>query len=482
MNLKNSIILIVTIIYILLSVIFITFQVFELKQIQNNDVNLILEKITKEIKEGDIKKETISSFKPELFFAIWLKKEDKWIPIIHDKDIDIYNIDNPLKIPSSIIYVTRIYLNNVDNFQFLIWINKFAKEYYIKNLFLPILVLIFIYLFITFIINLIFYPIKGVDYFDQKNYVDEKDYNNYEDLKLNEEERDLLKEYKELWRKNYKISEDFKNNFPFRKIYDLMRFGIKTEDYLKEALIIASKYFKWENPTIYLKQKGYFIDIINKNNLNESLIEIPLKGDKKGDVFIPLYPFGLESLFGYLYFQWHRLEDFYIADILYFLKYIFSEDTKFIFTNQNEQKEIVDYLNKALSKKNNEVAVILIAVDNREKLRIQLKPTIFELLNNKIFNRVKEDYKKDYIFRIMPLYFGIIAENIIPEKLIEYLQKWKNNNHTYPISANEPDISVTFSIGVAFKKNRELHPIVLINEAEKYLKIARNNGGNQLSF
>ena len=224
MNLKNSIILTVTIIYILLSILFIIFQIFELKEIQNNDTNLTLEKIVKEIKnmnEIDIKEETINSLKPELFFTIWLKIEDKWIPIIYDRNIEIHNINNPLNIPSSIVDLTRTYLKNIDNFQFIVWINKFAKEYYIKNIFLPILVLIFIYLFITFIINLIFYPIKGVNYFAQDEY--EETYNNYNDIEITtNEESDILKEYKELWKKNYKISEDFKNNFPFRKIYDLI--------------------------------------------------------------------------------------------------------------------------------------------------------------------------------------------------------------------------------------------------------------------
>jgi hypothetical protein len=50
------------------------------------------------------------------------KKRGQMDSYIHDKVL-ILQYDTPLKIPSSIIYVTRIYLNNVDNFQFLIWIN-----------------------------------------------------------------------------------------------------------------------------------------------------------------------------------------------------------------------------------------------------------------------------------------------------------------------------------------------------------------------
>ncbi|HOJ63718.1 MAG TPA: hypothetical protein PLE45_04790 [Spirochaetota bacterium] len=480
MSLKNTIIISFTIIYFILSIVFITFQVFELKSIQDRDVDTILETISNDLKKGDIRKETVRSLKGEIIFVIWLKKNSEWIPVITDRDINVDNIKNPLNIPQSIIYFTRTYLKKIDNFEFIVWINRFAREYYIKNIFLAILILIFVYLFISFIINLIFYPIKGVNYFEESSKYSEYEEEINIDLTSNKYS-EILSEYRQLWIKNYKISDDFKNNFPFKSIYELIKFGIKPEQYLKEALDIATGYFKWENATIYLKQKEGFIDIIDKKILDENLIEIPLKGDKKGDIFIPLYPFNTENIFGYLYFQWHRLNDFFIADILYFLKYIFSEDSKIIF-NQKNQEEIINYLDKLLSKKNNEIAVIVFAVDNRERLKAQLKPATLEILHNKIFTRINEDYKKDYIFKIMPLSFGIISENIIKEKLIEYIEKWKNLNHTYSISSNEPDVAVTFSIGLAVKGNREIHPVVLLNEALNYLKIARNNGGNQLIF
>lgn len=483
MSIKNILILSFTIIYILLSIVFITFQVFELKSIQNKDIDLILEKVAKEIKEGEIKDATLKSLKPEIFFAIWLKKDKNWEIVIYDKYINVNNIDNPLSIPSQIIYLSRTYLKNIGDSQFIVWVNKFAKEYYIKNIFFPVLIILFIYLLITFIINIIFYPVRGVNYFEDSN--PSYNYLENQEAKLdisNSKESEILKEYRELWTKNYKISDDFKNNFPFKKIYELIKFGIKPEDYLKNCLEIATTYFKWENPTIYLRQKDYFIDIIDKKIVDEKSIEIPIKGDKKGDIYIPLYPFNNESLFGYLYFQWHKLNDFFIADILYFLKYIFSEDSKLIFMNQKEQEEVIAYLDKLLNKKNNDVAVILFAVDNRERLMIQLKPANFEILNNNIFNRIKLDYKKDYLFKIMPLFFGVIAENIIKDKLLEYLEKWKNQNHTYNIASNEPNISVTFSIGLSTRGNRDIHPIVLINEAQNYLRIARNNGGNQVIF
>jgi len=288
-------------------------------------------------------------------------------------------------------------------------------------------------------------------------------------------------EYKKLWEKNFKISDDFKNNFPFSEISELIKIGTKPEKYIKDALFISSKYFKWNKPKMFIAQKENLIEIISKESLNTSEINIPFNGKQRGNFFIPLFPYNTNSIYGYFSFEWENENPFYLSDILYFLKFLFSENAKFIFLNYSEIENIVNVLNKKLEK-NEQIFVALIQADDKEKIISTLNNNEIEKLNNKILNNINDLFVNDLIYSISDFLYIIIGINFNKDKKIQEIESWLKNpdNQHYRVSSLYGDIAFTFSAGISLKDGRNIEALTFLNEAENKLKKALLSGGNRL--
>jgi|GEM_PF-5535967 len=294
---------------------------------------------------------------------------------------------------------------------------------------------------------------------------------------------ELIENYKELWEKNFKVSEDFKKKFKFEDIFNLIKFGIKPEQYITESLETAKKYFNWDNARLYIHQENNFIDTITKEILETSKVIIPQDGNKKGKIFIPLFPYNVKEIYGYFYFEWNHTEKFNISDILYFLKFFFSDKAKSIFLNYKTLNSIINILYNKLQK-DNETAFSILEVDNKEKLTEELGESRINMLNDRIKERMINYFNKSIIFNLSNLMFAIISENIEKEKHILKIEKWINDisEQLYEISLEYGNIALSYSCGVSFQDKRDLHPQVLINEAEQNLKIAIQKGRNQVVY
>ena len=507
MSVKNIIILFLTILVVILTVFILSFQYFyEVPKNQNDDIEEVLFKLTKEIENKTLTNKTISSFKSDLFYVIWIKnKKEEWIPKIYDKNRFKNTTLYPDSVPKNLSNNVKIVKKKIGSFNYIVWGNRFSLDYYIANILILFLFIALIYLILLFLITILFGNSKKEEIEEKQREKENKDerldynlteeefdgllsdYNEEDEEEPINKEPDLEKEkitddYKDLWIKHFKISDNFKSNFPFEKIYNLLKFGTKPEDYIKDGLEIAKEYFGFVNPKIYVSQKNVFVDPLTKEILPEEKIEIPLKGDKKGDVCIPLFPYTIKKLFGYFYFEWNKSDNFLIADILYFLKYFFSEEAKTIFLNHKEQEDTIEYLKEKMEKKGDDVFVAIIGMDNIDKIKLDLKNTEKEKLNKNVLDKVLDDFGANYIFNIPPFCVGIIGEDSNKEKEIEKIEKWISDieKHNYPISNQYGNIALSFSCGISFKNNRNIHPLTLINEAENYLKIARMQGGNQI--
>ena len=185
----------------------------------------------------------------------------------------------------------------------------------------------------------------------------------------------------------FKISLDFKSEFPFKKIYDLIKIGVKPEQYIKDSLEIASNYFEWENPKLYIYQKDCFVDINTKEILDNYSLKISTDGKKKGKIYIPLFPYNTLKIYGYLFFEWNHENNFFISDVLYFLKYLFSENAKFIFVNNSDIENIINVLNKKLDKQT-DLFLSVLEVDGKEKVISNLNENQLNKLNNQILNKL----------------------------------------------------------------------------------------------
>jgi len=509
MSARGALSVIFTVVFLVISSFFIVFQTLEVKSGQNSMAEQTLNTLVADIKKGAVKESVVKRLPKNFFYILWVEDgKNVWIPLLYDKRIDINNLENPLTPPSGKEYSARKYLKSIDNVNFIMWINKFNPDFYIKNILLTFLFLALLYLFILLMIHILFRPGEVVydnaevesddPEFEEKAIDDAESTSAQTDKKeeaiketvpenvkttvaVENVNNEILDEYKNLWLKNFKISDDFKNNFPFKKILESSRIDASPEDLLKKALSIASDYFRWETPNFYLKKEDKYIDIRSNSLCELSKIEIANKGDKKGKAYVPLYPFKNDNLYGYLFFEWNRVENFYIADILFFLKYLFSEDNKVIFVSNKDMEKAAERIQAALDKKNNNCFCALIAVDNREKIRSEYKSVDIETLDKLIFNKLTVDFKKDTIINLSSMKYFIFGEKIIGEKLIGFFKEWAQNKnaHNYKIDTTQ-NISVTFSIGIAVRGERELSYKTLITEAENNLRKAMAQGGDQV--
>jgi len=595
MKTKHFVILIFTILFLLMSGLFLFFQISETDKYTDKEIKEILKTIKKEVQaEYNIKNETIGSFKKGLFYIIWGKNinNNEWYPLIYDKlnlkDSNTLIERDPYKIPKEIEEKAKLLEYSIDEMSFIVWIEQYSITNILKNIILPILIIILIYLIILLIIN-IFFDIgnaedgmdyisynekssikeeikketprimpevelseediksedKNIDYIDYSDYddnyniynedhkqpykktdkekkvikkvINDKDRkNSAENIEISDLNRDninfdrlsyeltddeidklltpierepeninknnekVLGDYKDLWERHFKTSENFKANFPFLKLYNTIKFGITPEKYIENGFDIASPYFDWKNAQIYIKQKNFFVSTKTKEIIDHEYIDLPTKGDKKGDIFIPLFPYS-DTIFGYLYFYWDKKENFNIADIIFFLKFFFSEDAKFIFLNYDNAEKTIRNINKLLND-SNEVFVSILSIDDKGVLKETLSPSAKELLKNAINEKLNDEFRHFEIFNISNFTFGMYSVYVNKEEIIEKFDFFIKSENVYDLD-NYGRVNLTLSLGIAFSEMVE-NPNAesLIENSNEKLKRAVLEGGSKIVF
>ncbi len=601
MKTKNFVILIFTTLFVLMSGLFLFFQISEIDRNKESDVKDILKSVEKEIQNGYIKNETIGSFKKDLFYVIWIKNVNngEWYPLLYDKlsfkGLKLEDNSDPNSIDKKIESKAKILKHSVNGVDFIVWTKLYSPTNILKNIVLPILILILIYLVILLIINIFFgieddendyieqseekklikeEPKKEIkretplvmpeislseediksdeDYENKKehnkkikdrekveNKKEEKQSNNrvsdniekddddeedsddeddtakiesierkdIDDIDFNERlsyeltndefkkllspiEREpehinrnnekILNDYRELWQKHFKTSENFKSNFPFLKLYNVIKFGITPENYIEEGLKIASSYFGWDDPQIYIKQKNFFVSTKTKEIIDHEYIDLPIKGDKKGDIFIPLYPYN-DTIFGYLYFNWQKDKNFNIADIIFFLKFFFSDDAKFIFLNYDNVEKTIQNIDTLLDDKN-QVFVALLSIDDKDRLKERLSNDLKDSLEKMVNEKLNLELFYFEIFDISNFTFGIYSTYSNREDITEKLEQFLKLDNSYELP-NYGNVNFKFSCGVAFSETEsETDANSLIEKSNEKLKRAIIEGGNKIVF
>ncbi len=520
-----------------LIVAFITYPDIDKSQV--SDSEKIIENVNGDLLGGIITDKTKNSIPDGFMFVLWRQdpiNPDNWQPIINDKTFKPEKFNSPLTVSDpSYSRITKVISKNTGDNNYIIWIYKYHLSYIVKYLIIPILFLVLIYLFILLIINIlplskdqepdqfeINYDENSVDEYkettieaeqsvdpkqkqeiksEQKEDINtdlntEKQGNNPvdaiqepKDNRLGNAEKiikinSMIYEYKDLWIKDFKISDNFKKNFPFKPINDLVRFSVNPQDYIRSALEIATSYFKWESCTFYISQNGSIIDVFSKQILDTAELNIPLKGDIKGRMHIPLYPYNTDEIYGFLSFVWEKQDKFFIADILFFLKFMFSDYAKHIFTDEKIKNELfnkVDLSFKKNSSKTNFVAFI--SVDKRDTLSKEIKSSWKELLDTKIHENLFKKFTDSTMYHVSPFCYILYGSTNDKAQFGVNLEKWLEDEviHTYEISKDYGSVTLTFSTGIEFsEKKTEQNVEKLITSAENKSIKASKQGGNQL--
>ncbi|MBN2544629.1 MAG: hypothetical protein JXB50_02450 [Spirochaetes bacterium] len=450
----------------------------------NKTLNKIINEVHYNIMNNKIDEIEKIKIPGNTIITLWMKSQrSQWIPIIVDKKIIRPNIlkeskDIP-KIPSSFKIITKQLMIDIrrDGYNYLIWSNRFNYNFIVKNIILLLLYIIAGYIILIMIFELLINPEKTSYQFNESG-------GNFIEIS-NKSQNELLNDYKNLWSKNFKISNNFKNNFPFVKIYNLISLTIKPIDYLKECLQIAQNYFQWNNSNFYIFQNNIFFDIYNNETLKESYLKIAENSSCKGDIYIPLYPYNKNNIFGFLYFNWTKDADLNIADIIYLLKFIFSDKAKNIFIFENEAEKVVNIVNQMMEKdNNNEVFFSVIKADNREKIINNLKVNQKEKLNKKLKELINSKFNDINFAQINDLFYIFFGECEKKEVMISQIKDFISNieNQNFNIDNEYGNIAITYSCGVSFKNKRNIHAVTLIKEAEANFNNAENNGGNMVLF
>ena len=501
---KNILLTTVSIFVFLLIIFIIVLGYIDIPNQLRNDTEKKLKIISKDLINGNLKSETINTLPKNTFYAIWLKdSENNFIPILFDKRYANLLEKKPQTIYNEDSYKMILYEKRVLKFDYIVLINRFQIDFYIKNILIPILLIVIIYLILVIVIS---FTTKNSSYNSKRKNLDsdideedsEDNENHYEESDTKKEKLDpttplsyelsneefngllgdkeseennflesgdevlneILEDYKELWVKHFKISDDFKSNFPFVEILNHIKFNTTPESYITKSLESSKKYFKWINPKIYINQYNNFVECQKKEILDTKSINIPIKGDQKGDIFIPLYPYSLSTIFGYLNFQWQQIENFQIADILYFLKFLFSDEAKNLFVNYKDSESIINGIKKSYQS-DSKIFFALIDVDKKEKLKLKLKKVERENLNSEIFENLNsffEGYQCYNIFSFSYLVFGTFDKK---EKILDLVTDWITDydKHTYTVTHLDENLGenilVTFSSGIKFKDNLE---------------------------
>ena len=506
------------------TLVYIAVQSFNIPNYQEKEVNKILDELTPVLVMDKLEDYQIENISDESVVLILVKRPNlPQIPVIYDRsffpDGAEYISDKINESKSKL----RSYQRTAGTLRYTVWMHKYPVYYQVKYLLIPILVSVLIFIIGLIFIIILFNPARtpaiskgsGKKEIILKKQEDDEELNIEEDDRylrdelrtLSEKNRDaeesLLQEeaedetdedeetennsdeleaYREIWERDFKVSDNFIENFPLLSMYRLFRFSLTPEQYILKGLHVGTVYFGWKNAGVYIAQKDEFINIETGEKLNASSLNIISSPQMNGTVHVPLYPYSKTNLFGFLEFTWDKDENLVMSDILYFLKVLFSDEIKPIFTNQKNNENLKERLNDILNA-NNDVTLAFLVADSRYKLFQELSEDEANILNMKISDDIMQAFSGYVVFEVFPFVYGL-CENSEEEDAIYKLKSFlaDKDEHNYFISPTRGNIAVTFSIGLSSKKERNIDIQKLIEEAESELDAALDCGGNRVSI
>lgn len=524
------------------ALVYITVQSFNIPNYQEKEVNRILDELTPVLVMDKLDDYQIESISDESIVLILVKRPNSsQIPVIYDCSFFPDGAQSVMAKLNESTSKLRSYQRTTGTLRYTVWMRKYPVYYQVKYLLIPVLVSILIFIVGLIFIIILFSPAnasflpasktpvvaKGIgekeiilkkrDEDDEGEDGDDEEYE--EELDIEEDDRylreelrtvseknrevedslaqedeqedeidekpednsDELETYREIWARDFKVSDNFVEKFPLQAMYRLFRFGLTPEQYILKGLQIGTSYFGWENAGVYIAQKDEFIHVETGEKLDTASLNIISNPQMRGVVHLPLYPYSKTNLFGFLEFTWNKDESLMMSDILYFLKILFSNEIKPIFINQKNTENLKKRLNDILSA-NNDVTLAFLEVDNKYKLLRKLSEDEANILNMKIFDDIMQAFPGYVAFEVFPFVYGL-CENSNEEDTINKLKSFlaDKDAHNYFISSTRGNVAVTFSIGLSSKKARDIDIQKLIEEAESELDTALDCGGNRVS-
>ncbi|MEE1291001.1 MAG: hypothetical protein UHW86_08205 [Spirochaetota bacterium] len=519
------------------TLVYITVQSFNIPMYQEKEANRVIDELTPVLVMDKLSDYQVEGIVDESIVLILVKKPNQpQVPVIYDRSYfsgTSESIETKLNENKSKL---RSYHRSAGTLRYTVWMRKFPVYYLVKYLFIPVLVSVLIFIVGLIFIILFFNPasVPTISKKNKKEIIlkktkdkkedDELDVEN-EDRYLKEElqaiseknqelkdieetqeaEEDIreqeqaeenqpdetdeneadgndnLEAYREIWGRDFKVSDDFLESFPLIRMFRLFRFSLTPEQYILNGLQIGSSYFGWENAAIYISQSDEFINFKTGEKLDMSTLNIVDNPQMHGVVHIPLYPYSKTNLFGFLEFHWDKDENLVMSDILYFLKVLFSNEIKTIFTNQKNNRNLKSRLNEIVEV-NDDVTIAFLEVDDRYKLLGELSEDEANILNMKISDDIMQEFVGYVVFEVFPFIYGLCEnsmEDVTKDKLKNFLAE--KDKHNYFISPSRGNIAVTFSAGVSSKKDRDIDIQELIEEAECGLDLALDHGGNWIN-
>ncbi len=505
---RNCFALVVTI----TTLVYLFVQFLNIPNYQEKEISRVLDTLSIELSQKDFNTNATEKFDSNTYYAIYIKaKSGKLTPLLYDKSFFGDNIKNPKVIYDQHKGNIYFYKRDIASYNYTVWMKRFDIDLYMKYMLIPILVAVLLY-----IVGALFIRMMLVVSTNNKADIDE-------DFDIDEEAKYISKEletslytreplttipinndsideqsgspeenrtcedntvlelgaYKALWQKEFKTSNHFDENFPFDKLDRLYRFSLTPERYLQKAVSIATSYFRWSSAEVYIAQKEDFVEVTSKQLLDLRYVTIASDASVKGDVFIPLFPYSKSKIFGYLKFTWQYEYDFKIADVLAFLKQLLSKEAKTIFLNYKNNINMKKRLNE-LVKVSNEMTICFLEVDKRMFFYNTLSEDELTLLNMKILDDVTDNFCGHIVFEVFPFIYGICETVDFPTTKTKLDNFLTETSHNYFISDEIGNIAISFSAGASSKNQRNVNAIELIDEAERYLEMALDQGGDQI--
>ena len=516
-----------------LALVYITVQSFNIPGYQEKEANRVLDELTPLLVMDKLNDYQIENIGDESIVLILVKRLDSpQVPVVYDCSFFSDGADSIMDKLTESRTKLRSYQRTAGTLRYTVWMRKFPVYYQVKYLLIPILVSVLIFIvgliFIICIFNPAVTPViskkdkkeiilkkKTEDEDDDFNIEDDDRYLQEELRAVSEKSQDVLNAdesleedliedepecededftteeteasnmdeldaYSEIWGRNFKVSDDFLENFPLSRMYRFFRFSFSPERYILTGLQVGTSYFNWKNPAIYIVQEDEFINVKNGETLDVSTLNIVSNPQMRGVVHIPLYPYSKTTLFGFLEFTWDKDEDFIMSDILYFLKVLFSNEIKTIFTNQRNNQNLKERLNDIIEA-NEDVTIAFLEVDNRFKIFSELSEDEVNILNMKISDDVMQEFVGYVVFEVFPFVYGV-CDNSPEEDTKDKLERFfaKSEEHNYFISPTRGNIAVTFSAGISSKNERDIDIQNLLEEAECGLDLSLDHGGNRI--
>ena len=515
------------------ALVYITVQSFNIPGYQEKGANRVLDELTPVLVMDKLNDYQIENIGDESIVLILVKRPDSpQVPVIYDCSFFPEGADSIMDKLKESRTKLRSYQRTAGTLRYTVWMRKFPFYYQMKYLLIPILVSVLIFIigliFIICIFNPAVTPViskknKAEIILKKKTEDEEDDFNIEEDDRylqeelravseknqdISEQEQPLeedlpeeepeskdedftteesetentseLEAYSEIWGRDFKVSDDFLENFPLSQMYRLFRFSFTPERYILTGLQVGTSYFNWKNPAIYIVQEDEYINVKNGDVLDVSTLNIVSNPQMRGTVHIPLYPYSKSTLFGFLEFTWDIDDDFVMSDILYFLKVLFSNEIKTIFINQRNNQNLKERLNDIIVA-NDDVTIAFLEVDNRHKILNELSEDEVNILNMKISDDVMQEFVSYVVFEVFPFIYGV-CDNSPEEDTKDKLEGFfaKSEEHNYFISPTRGSIAVTFSAGISSKNERDIDIQNLLEEAECGLDLSLDHGGNRI--